>query len=304
MKTRKGWFAFACTLLTSASLLQAQREADANPGVESDFRTTSIHSTFVPDLVTNGKTAATVSSTLDQAAPSTAPAPDNQWHLSVSPYLWFPGVHGSVGAVDRTLSIHASATDLLSHFRFGLMGTVEATHNRVLIPIDLLYIRLRDDKGIPLPGSGATSAIVTGTEFIFTPKVGLTVIKKKMFQADALAGIRFWHFGESLHFNPSIFGLDFSRSQNWVDPLVGGRITVPFSPKLSTTVSGDVGGWGTGSQLEYQVAGLLGYKIKPHMTLQAGYRYLDVDYSAGGAHGGILDAAMSGIVFGVTINLK
>ena len=74
MKTRKGWFAFACTLLTSASLLQAQREADANPGVESDFRTTSIHSTFVPDLVTNGKTAATVSSTLDQAAPSTTPA--------------------------------------------------------------------------------------------------------------------------------------------------------------------------------------------------------------------------------------
>lgn len=304
MKTRKAWFAFACTLLASASLLQAQQEGHANPGVESDFLATPIHSTSVPDLGSNGKTTVTASSAIDQTAPSTTSGPDNQWHLSVSPYLWFPGVHGSVGTVDRDVSIHASAIDLLSHFRFGLMGTVEATHNRLLIPVDLIFVRLRDDKGILLPGSGATSAVFTGAEFIFTPKVGLTVIKKKMFQADALAGIRFWHFGESLHFDPSILGLNFSRSQNWVDPVVGGKITVPFSPKLDTTLAGDVGGWGTGSQLEYQVVGLLGYKIKPHTTLQFGYRYLDVNYSAGGIHGGIFDSAMSGIIFGATINLK
>jgi hypothetical protein len=62
-----------------------------------------------------------------------------------------------------------------------------------------------------------------------------------------------------------------------VDPLVGGRIQMALSPKVVINVLGDVGGWETGSQLEYQVAGLLGYRIKPALTFQAGYRYLNVD---------------------------
>jgi hypothetical protein len=70
------------------------------------------------------------------------------------------------------------------------------------------------------------------------------------------------------------------------------------------TLAGDVGGWGTGSQLEYQIVGLLGYKLKPTMTLQGGYRYLYVDYQKGGQAGAVVTTAMSGVVLGVTLNLK
>jgi hypothetical protein len=292
---------FTCMLLAGASLLQAQEE-HPNFGVGSDSQVTLTDSTLAPVSAISGGPSTAASIAIDQAA---APAgPDNQWHLSVSPYLWFPGVHGTVGTNDRAVGIHASAIDLLSHFRFGIMGTAEATHNRILIPIDLMFVRLRDDKGIPLGAFGATTATVTANDFILTPKIGVTVIKAKMLQVDALAGFRYWHFGENLSFSPSILGLNFSRSQNWVDPLVGGRFVVPLSPKLEITAAGDVGGWGVGSQLDYQVAGLLGYKVKPHVTLQAGYRYLFVDYAAGGIHGGVLNATTSGIIFGATFNLK
>jgi hypothetical protein len=47
--------------------------------------------------------------------------------------------------------------------------------------------------------------------------------------------------------------------------------------------------------------GILGYKIKPTWTLQAGYRYLDVNYRSGGS---IIDTATSGALLGVTIDLK
>jgi hypothetical protein len=295
---------FACTLLAGASLLQAQQEEHPNSGVGSDSQVTLTDPTPAPMAAISGGPTTATPTAIDQTAPATAGGPDNQWHLSVSPYLWFPGVHGTLGAKDRAVGIHASAIDLLSHFRFGIMGTAEATHNRILIPIDLMFVRLRDDKGIPLGAFGATTATVTANEFILTPKIGVTVIKAKMLQVDALAGFRYWHFGENLSFSPSILGLNFSRSQNWVDPLVGGRFTVPLSPKLAVTAAGDVGGWGVGSQLDYQVVGLLGYKVKPHMTLQAGYRYLFVDYAAGGIHGGVLIATTSGIIFGATINLK
>src|SRR6267142_1008324 len=177
---------FACTLLAGATLLQSQQEKHPDSGVGSDSELTLVDSAPAPtDATTNGRSTANPTA-IDQAAPPAAGGPDNQWHLSVSPYLWFPGVHGTVGAKDRSVGVHVSATDLLSHFRFGLMGTVEATHNRILIPIDLMFVRLRDDKGIPLGAFGATTATVTANEFILTPKIGVTVIKAKMLQVDAL----------------------------------------------------------------------------------------------------------------------
>jgi opacity protein-like surface antigen len=122
---------------------------------------------------------------------------------------------------------------------------------------------------------------------------------KSVATRDALAGIRYWHVGENLQFTTNT--LNFSRSQNWVDPLVGGRITGNLSDKIDVAIAGDVGGWGTGSQLDYQVGGFLGYRIKPNVALQAGYRYLSVDYTNGNKQ---LNLNISGPLFGVTINLK
>ena len=226
---------------------------------------------------------------------------DDAWHFSVSPYLWFPGVHGTAsGPNGRGLGFRASPSDLLSNFRFGLMGAVEARHKRLVSSIDMMWIRLEDDKARAFPGLGAISANIKATEFLLTPKIGLRVINEEKIKVDALTGFRFWHFGESLNFNPS--SLNFSGSQNFVDPLVGGRIEMALSPKIAATILGDVGGWGTGSQLEYQWAGLLGYRIKPALTLQAGYRYLNVDYRT--SRGIVFNATTAGVVFGATLNLK
>src|SRR5277367_6328090 len=44
-------------------------------------------------------------------------APDDAWHLAVSPYLWFPGVHGTaIGPDDNGVGFRASPSDLLSNF--------------------------------------------------------------------------------------------------------------------------------------------------------------------------------------------
>jgi hypothetical protein len=145
------------------------------------------------------------------------------------------------------------------------------------------------------------TAKLKADEFILTPKIGYRLIDEEKIKVDALVGFRYWHFGENLKFVPSNFNLNFSSSQNWVDPVVGGRITGNLSSKVVVVVAGDVGGWGTGSQLDYQVAGILGYSIKPSLTLQAGYRYLYVNYRSGGT---IIQPTTSGVLFGATFNLK
>jgi hypothetical protein len=242
----------------------------------------------------------------ETATPATPAAPQvgeptSDWHFAVSPYLWFPGVHGTIGALGRDTSIHVSPGDLLSHFRFGLMGLLDTRYKRIVVPLDIVWVRLGDDKAIPFPNLPVTTAKLKGSEFILSPKVGYRLVDSQIVKIDALAGFRYWHFSESLRFTPSQLGLNFSRSQNWTDPLVGGRILANLSPKVSVSIAGDVGGWGTGSQLDYQIAGILGYRIKPALVLQAGYRYLAVNYRNGGA---IIDTVTSGALIGATITLK
>jgi hypothetical protein len=254
-------------------------------------------------VATLSLTDATSSDSQTQSTGTTASpnaATDNDWHLAIAPYLWFPGVHGTVGALGHEASIDASPGDLLSHFRFGLMGLVEARHKQLLLPIDIVWVRLGDDKALPAFGLGAITANAKASVFILTPKIGFRVLDEDKIKFDGLMGFRYWHLGQNLHFNPSILGLDFSGSQNWVDPLVGGRLQINLTPKVDATIAGDVGGWGVGSQLDYQVVGLLGYKIKPRWTLQAGYRYLDVNYRSRT----VFDVATSGVLFGVSITLK
>jgi hypothetical protein len=71
--------------------------------------------------------------------------------------------------------------------------------------------------------------------------------------------------------------------------------------KLRFTLFGDVGGFGAGSQLEWQVVPVLGYELNKRFTLQAGYRYLDVNYRSGGFK---YDVRLSGLFLGTTIRFK
>lgn len=291
-------FVLAFFLLTTASPSSAQ-VTQAAPGTRllatDDLSSDSTSAPSLSDSASPVDPAA-------QAAGSAASkaSGDDGWHIDVSPYLWFPGVHGTVGAAGRELSVHASAGDLLSNFRFGLMGAVELRRKRLLIPLDMMWVRLGDDKPLPLE-EGVVTANMKAQEFILTPKIGIRLLDEEKIKIDGLTGFRYWHLGESLNFNPSELGLSFSRSQNWVDPLVGGRIQIALAPKVVINILGDVGGWGVGSQLDYQVVGALGYKIKPTWTLQAGYRYMGVDYRSGGF---LFDVIMPGVFFGLTINLK
>src|SRR5881227_415910 len=59
-------------------------------------------------------------------APSKTPAanPADTWHADLLFYLWLARAHGTIGIASHDVDFRASPTDLLQHFRFGLMGTV------------------------------------------------------------------------------------------------------------------------------------------------------------------------------------
>lgn len=224
------------------------------------------------------------------------------WHFEIAPYLWFAGAHGTVGALGRDVSIHASPGDLLSHFDIGLMGAAEARRNRFLLNGDLMWIRISDSRALPFPNLSAVSANVTLGELVWTSKVGYRVIDQKKIKADANVGARFWHMGQKLNFNPSALGLNFNGSLNWTDIVIGGRVQLPMGEKTVIDLLGDVGGWGATAKLDYQFAAILGYKVARKWTLVAGYRYLFIDYRP--TNLSIINMVTSGALIGVTYRLK
>jgi hypothetical protein len=239
-------------------------------------------------------------------APAKAPAPatdDEGWHFNVTPYLWFAGAHGTVGARGRDASMHASPGDLLSHLDIGVVGAAEVRRNRFLLNGDLLWIRISDSKALPFPALAAVSADVRVGELVWTSKAGYRVIDHKKFKADANVGVRYWHLGQRLNFNPSLLGLNLTASQQWADIIVGGRIQLPVGKKSVIEAGGDVGGWNATAKLDYQFAALLGYNVCPKWTLLAGYRYLFVDYT-NSSRGAVFSVVTSGAIIGAAYHFK
>lgn len=230
------------------------------------------------------------------------PNEEASWHFDLSPYLWFAGAHGTVGALGRDASIHASPGDLLSHFDIGLMGAAEARYKRILLNGDLLWIRISDSKAVPFPGFSAVSADVRLGQLVWTSKLGYRVIDHKKVKADANLGARFWHLGQKFNLNPSALGLSFTSSQNWADIVLGGRVQLPVGNKVTVDLLGDVGGWNATANLDYQFATILSYKLSSRWTLGGGYRYLFVDYH--GDQSSLVNMVTSGALIGATYRLK
>ena len=240
------------------------------------------------------------------ASPSkTSATPDDHWHADLIFYLWLTGVNGTIANTSQNVDFRASPTDLLSHFRFGLMGTLQARRGRYVFVNDLMWVRLRatDTATLPVPGQPQLSAEAEAWQFVVTPAFGYRLLDGEKIKIDAMIlGVRYWHVGSSLQFTPSPLGRTFSTTLNWADPLMGGRILFPLSSKVSVTIAGDAGGWGAGSQLDYQVLGALGYNLSRKFTLSLAYRYLFVDYRS--ANNALYKTAMSGALIGVNYHLK
>jgi len=259
------------------------------------------------DLVSldqTGSAAAPQKTTAAQTSPgsyaiasSDADLTDKKWHYYGTLYIWFPGIHGTVGIRGFDTSIHVTAGEIFSDFRGGLLGVFIPTYGRFSLPVDFMWMRLKDDKAIAF--NPAYSAQATLNFAIVSPKVSYLLVNQPKVKIYGTAGPRIWHLGSEIETDPTINGRSLSEGQTWTDFVLGGRFSLPLSSKASVDVYGD-GGEG-GATLDYQVGGLVSFQVKPKISLQGGWRYLTVHY---GNNGNILNTSIQGIVLGATYKLK
>jgi hypothetical protein len=238
-----------------------------------------------------------------QTKPDTKNVASGNWNIDTTGYLWFAGIHGNTSLLGDNIGFKMSAHDLLKKARFALLEEVDLRYKRVVFTDDLLYMALTDTKAatLPIPSAPSISGQFLVRIVVFTQKVGYRLIDNPKVKIDFLTGFRYFHFGSTVTVRPAtpLFNNVYA-SRNWTDPMVGGRIRIPLSPKMTATLAGDVGGWGAGAQLDYQMVGALSYQIKPKLTLDAAWRYLYVDYGQKLP----TQLALSGPVVAVTYALK
>ncbi len=229
--------------------------------------------------------------------PNPQTEPEDGWQFQLTPYIWFSGLEGTVGARGLTREVDASFADIIDEFNIGAMGAFEARRGRLLLLTDMQYIRLTDQK--ETPGGLFSDAEIEIKQFVFEPKAGFRAVQGKAGHVDLFAGVRVWHLSTDINLGAGLLpAASASASKNWVDPIFGARFQLNLSPKIFVAGKGDGGGFGAGSESTWQLLAAVGYNLNERYSLLTGYRYLSVNYRSGGF---IYDTNMKGLVTGLGI---
>jgi len=194
--------------------------------------------------------------------------------FTIAPYILAPSMNGNMTLRGIGVDVGVGPTDIFDNLKFGFMGYAELRTGRWGFAFDSIYMNL--ERGAQV-----------GT--IFGPVGARASVRQGMYEftgqyraapwIDLLAGVRINHVSAEYEVTPGDLNDDESRT--WADPLVGVRLQVPDTGRWLLAVRADIGGFGIGSKLAWQVYPTVGYAFSDLFTLAGGYRYLDMDYETG-----------------------
>ncbi len=260
--------------------------------------------------------SATSAAGADQVAATPAGVDRLDWAFQATGYLWATGLNGNVSPFQRapTLHVEKSFSDVMDDLNFGGFLNIWGRYDRFVLSGDMMYVDTTDSKAAgplpalqipglpPLPAGAAIDANVDTQEFMATLQAGYRIIDADGFSLDALAGARFWHISNDVAVtasHPLIGSVSATHRESfgWVDPVFGARAFFSLTEKLSVQGQVDIGGFGAGSDLTWSALATVNYIFTDTLSVSAGYKVLDVDYSHDGY---VFDSRLSGPVLGLT----
>jgi len=231
-----------------------------------------------------------------QAEPSARPAPaaqpaeaalsnrnDGKWHFATIGYVWFAGAWGKTDVIGPLppVDLKLPFGKVLKGFKFAFMGAAEARHDRFVVLGDLTFIHLDARQGIGIRDPDFLKAELDTRTAEVTLLPGYRVVDKGPVTVDLLAGARMNWFKLNLQLKGPNREAAGDVKHDWLDPLIGTRISASLGGKWSFGFYGDLGGAIVGSRITWQAVPTINYQISHKMTLGAGWRYFKIDYRKG-----------------------
>ncbi len=216
----------------------------------------------------------------------------DDWQLTVTPYLWALSLDGDVTVAGRKNEADVGFEDVLDDMNWGVMIEAEARKKRWALFINPLLAQLEDHPS-DLDVEINIAVVSFGGSYRLGPwplssHAGPSGPKLVM---DMYAGGRYAYIGLDLNGNIPLpdplppLKVNETGHEDWVDPIIGARTLWLLSPKWTISATGDIGGFGIGSDFAWQATGAVGYNFRfigdDNARIYFGYRAMGWDYKKG-----------------------
>jgi hypothetical protein len=211
--------------------------------------------------------------------PAASARPD--WEVELAPYVWLISSQGDVQVGPVKTSVSVDFADLFKRLNIAVMLETSVRWRRWLLLLDGRYTSLTDRQS-----GGSTQINIDQAILEFA--LGYRVWKRalgdpssgRFMNVDLVTGGRYWHNDLKLKLDSGLLpALKLDATEDFVDPLLGGRVRFDLTRRLALAFDADIGGFGAGSEFTWNARGLLDWRFAKHWTLRAGYRALGVDFS-------------------------
>jgi hypothetical protein len=221
------------------------------------------------------------------------------WEFSITPYLWGAGEKGDIQAfaVAPPVDVDLKFSDIFDHLDFAAMGTVQAKNGRFVSMADIAYVKVSASKGVGVRDPDFIDIDLETSTFTATALAGYRAVDQGEMFLDLMGGGRLNTVKTKLSLSGPVRSLSGKSSETWLDPVIAARFHAPIGGDWAFVIYGDVGGFGLGSDLTWQLQGAVQYHLSRHWSLEAGWRQFAVDYDK---QGFLYDVKLGGPLLGAT----
>ena len=212
------------------------------------------------------------------------------WDHQLTLYFIGAGLDGDVtmkgGSVWVSVDVDMSFGEILENLEFGFMGAYRMQKNKWSVGTDVIYMGLGT--------SGARGQAELDVDQWMVEVNGGYEVRTYF---TLIGGLRYNSLANRL-FLPASEN-EVKASEDWVDPLVGGRLSWQLGPEWRIHFRGDVGGFGIGSNFAWQAMPILEWMPSERLSALLGYRILGTDYE-NEDHGFKYDMTVTGPSLGLS----
>lgn len=232
---------------------------------------------------------------LGLSLPAQEPAPrpsDSEWQFTLVPFLWAAGLDGTlgIGALPE-VDVDSGFSDLLENLDFAASAYFTARRGEMFWLSEVYYTALDVKETV-----GASDVTIGSDLYWLTLAGGVSIEQGPRRSTDLFGGLRYVGVNQDASSTGGVVA-KASNDESWIDPIVGFQVRTGLDQALRCGLLADVGGFGIGSDLTWEVLPSVSWHFDDTWALEVGYRWLDMDYEDSDF---LYDVHQAGWIFGLS----
>ena len=208
--------------------------------------------------------------------------PSQNIEILATPYVWLPWVSSTVRPSNTAIPSASSTTDpgtLYNQLTWvPFTGSAEFRDGPYGVLLDYMHTPLKT-------GANTRNILFSGATAGLTEDIGTAMFLYRPFiqpdqYIDVGLGVRAWGVAGSINLNGGLLpAFNASSGLSWADPMIGVRYHRDLGNGFGATAYGDIGGFGAGAHIDWQLVGTIDYTLNSWIELHGGFRSLNFNYS-------------------------